>query len=102
MRPILMTSITTVAGLLPTVYGFGGYDPFIAPMALALGYGILFATPLTLLLLPSLYMVQHDLGNLIRRIPGFQDFYFIPAVAEAARLQAAKNAGLTETRHDQI
>ena len=97
LRPILLTSITTVAGLLPTVYGFGGYDPFIAPMAMALGYGILFATPLTLLLLPSLYMIQHDLGNLIRRIPGFQDFYFIPAVAYAARVQAANNAGLTET-----
>ncbi len=78
-RPILLTSITTVAGLLPTAYGFGGFDPFIAPMALALGYGILFATPLTLLLLPSLYMVQHDVGKLIRRIPQFRRFYFIPA-----------------------
>ena len=55
-RPILMTSITTVCGLIPTAYGFGGADPFIASMALALGYGILFATPLTLLLLPCLYM----------------------------------------------
>lgn len=47
-------------------------------MALALGYGILFATPLTLILLPSLYMIQHDLGNLIRRIPRFRKYYFIP------------------------
>ncbi|MBN4081454.1 efflux RND transporter permease subunit, partial [Caldithrix abyssi] len=85
LRPILLTSITTVAALLPTVYGFGGYDPFIAPMALALGYGILFATPLTLFLLPSLYMAQHDIGKLIRRIPGLKHFYFIP-----------KEAGLTK------
>ncbi|MEE9162205.1 MAG: efflux RND transporter permease subunit, partial [Candidatus Neomarinimicrobiota bacterium] len=77
LRPILLTSITTVAGLLPTAYGLWGYNAFIAPMALALGYGILFATPLTLLLLPSLYMVQHDIGLLIRRIPGFEDYYFI-------------------------
>jgi len=82
LRPILLTSITTVAGLLPTAYGFGGYDPFIAPMALALGYGVLFATPLTLLLLPSLVMIQHDIGKLIRRIPRFRNFYFIPAKAE--------------------
>ncbi len=66
-----------MAGLLPTAYGLWGYNAFIAPMALALGYGILFATPLTLLLLPSLYMVQHDIGQLIRRIPGFEDYYFI-------------------------
>jgi multidrug efflux pump subunit AcrB len=78
LRPILLTSITTVAGLLPTAYGFGGYDPFIAPMALALGYGILFATPLTLLLLPCMYVIQHDVGKLIRRISRFREFYFIP------------------------
>ncbi|MFC1543273.1 efflux RND transporter permease subunit [Candidatus Neomarinimicrobiota bacterium] len=85
LRPILLTSITTVAGLLPTAYGFGGYDPFIAPMALALGYGILFATPLTLLLLPSMYMIQHDIGKLIRRISRFRNFYFIPAAKSGDR-----------------
>jgi len=72
LRPILLTSITTVAALLPTVYGVAGSNIFIAPMALALGYGILFATPLTLFLLPSLYMVQHDFWRLIKRIPGIK------------------------------
>lgn len=52
LRPILLTSVTTVAGLLPMAYGIGGSDPFVAPMAPAMGYGILFATPLTLILLP--------------------------------------------------
>jgi multidrug efflux pump subunit AcrB len=61
LRPILLTSITTVAGLLPMAYGLGGSDPFAAPMALAMGYGILFATPLTLLLLPCLLRAQQDL-----------------------------------------
>ncbi len=78
LRPILLTSITTVAGLLPTAYGMGGDDPFIAVMALALGYGILFATPLTLILLPCLYMIQHDIGILVRKIPGMSHFHFIP------------------------
>mgnify|MGYP003326448145 CR=1 FL=1 len=42
-RPILITSFSTVAGLLPLAYGLGGSDPFIAPMALAIGYGLLFS-----------------------------------------------------------
>jgi len=65
LRPILLTSITTVAGLLPMAYGLGGSDPFSAPMALAMGYGILFATPLTLILLPCLLLIQNDLKSLV-------------------------------------
>ncbi len=65
LRPILLTSITTVAGLLPMAYGLGGSDPFSAPMALAMGYGILFATPLTLVLLPCLLLIQGDLKRLV-------------------------------------
>ena len=59
-RPILITSFSTVAGLLPLAYGLGGSDPFIAPMALAIGYGLLFSTPLTLFLLPALYLILID------------------------------------------
>jgi multidrug efflux pump subunit AcrB len=70
LRPILLTSFTTVAGVLPLAYGAGGVDPFVAPMAMALGYGILFATPLTLLLLPCLYLVRHDFGKIASRIAG--------------------------------
>ena len=65
LRPILLTSITTVAGLLPMAYGLGGSDPFSAPMALAMGYGILFATPLTLILLPCMLLIQGDLKRLV-------------------------------------
>ncbi len=68
LRPILLTSITTVAGLLPMAYGLGGSDPFSAPMALAMGYGILFATPLTLILLPCMLVIQKDLQRLSTRI----------------------------------
>jgi multidrug efflux pump subunit AcrB len=68
LRPILLTSVTTVAGLLPMAYGLGGSDPFSAPMALAMGYGILFATPLTLILLPCLLMVQVDVTGAARQI----------------------------------
>lgn len=84
LRPILLTSITTVAALLPTVYSLAGYNFFIAPMAMALGYGILFATPLTLFLLPSLYLARNDVGNLIKRILGSKNYYVIPGKAELA------------------
>jgi len=67
LRPILLTSLTTVAGLLPMAYGIGGSDPFSAPMALAMGYGILFATPLTLVLIPCLLLVRDDAAALLRR-----------------------------------
>jgi multidrug efflux pump subunit AcrB len=68
LRPIVLTSITTVAGLLPMAYGLGGSDPFSAPMALAMGYGILFATPITLLLIPCLLMAMHDGRGLLERL----------------------------------
>jgi multidrug efflux pump subunit AcrB len=67
LRAILLTTLTTVAGLLPLAYGLGGTDLYMQPMALALGYGILFATPLTLVLVPSLYMIGADIGGLFRR-----------------------------------
>ena len=68
LRPIVLTSITTVAGLLPMAYGLGGSDPFSAPMALAMGYGILFATPITLILIPCLLAVIDDLHAMTARL----------------------------------
>jgi multidrug efflux pump subunit AcrB len=70
LRAILMTTFTTVAGLLPLAYGIGGTDIYMGPMALALGYGILFATPLTLVLVPCLYLIGEDIKKLFRRSPG--------------------------------
>ena len=60
-RAIIMTTLTTVAGVTPTVYGLGGTDPFMAPMALSLGYGLVFATPLILFLVPCSYLVYIDI-----------------------------------------
>jgi multidrug efflux pump subunit AcrB len=67
-RPILLTSVTTVAGLLPMAYGIGGSDPFSAPMALAMGYGVLLATPLTLILLPCALTVGSDMKRVVRKL----------------------------------
>ena len=65
-RAVCLTSITTVLGLLPLVYGIGGYDKFLRPAAVALGYGLLFSTILILLLVPALYIIRLDLFRSIR------------------------------------
>jgi len=67
LRAILLTTVSTVAGLMPLAYGLGGADPYMGPMALALGWGLLFATPLTLVLVPCAFMVGHDVAGLFRR-----------------------------------
>jgi multidrug efflux pump subunit AcrB len=66
LRPILMTTLSTVVALLPLAYGLGGTALFMSPMALALGWGLLLATPLTLVLLPCLYIIGNDIKNLLR------------------------------------
>ncbi len=67
LRAIVLTTISTVAGLLPLAYGIGGSDPYMSPMALALGYGLLFATPLTLVLVPSLYVISEDIAAIFKQ-----------------------------------
>jgi multidrug efflux pump subunit AcrB len=61
LRPILMTSVTTIAGLLSVAYGWGGGDPFLKPMALALVWGLAFSTILTLVVIPCLYHAFDDM-----------------------------------------
>ncbi len=67
MRPVLLTTFTTVAGLLPTAYGLGGKDGLIMPLTMAMAYGLLFATLITLVLTPALLVIGHDIGHLLGR-----------------------------------
>ncbi len=60
LRPVLLTTLTTAAGLLPTAYGLGGYDPFLVPMALSFAWGLIFSTVLILGLVPLLYVLVLD------------------------------------------
>ncbi len=66
-RPVLLTTLTTFGGLAPMIFETSRQARFMIPMALSLGYGILFATGITLLLVPSLYLVLEDIKNLFRR-----------------------------------
>jgi multidrug efflux pump subunit AcrB len=72
LRAVLLTATTTVVGLLPTAYGWGGMDPFVAPMALALSWGLMFATLVTLFTIPATLAVGHDVRALLKGLAGLQ------------------------------
>ncbi len=65
-RPILLTSLTTFGGLAPMIFETSRQARFLIPMALSLGFGILFATFITLILVPALYLVTEDLRALVK------------------------------------
>jgi multidrug efflux pump subunit AcrB len=67
LRPIILTTLTTVAGLIPTVYGIGGDAKTLVPVVMAMAYGLLFATLLTLIFVPAIYMVSMDIKKLFLR-----------------------------------
>jgi multidrug efflux pump subunit AcrB len=60
-RPIMLTTLTTFFGLTPMILEKSLQARFLIPMAVSLGFGILFATAITLLLVPSLYMILEDI-----------------------------------------
>jgi multidrug efflux pump subunit AcrB len=66
-RPIILTSLTTSLGLTPIILEQSMQAQFLIPMAISLGFGILFATLITLLLVPSLYIILEDLLKLFRK-----------------------------------
>ena len=70
LRPVLLTSLTTFAGLTPLIFEKSTQAQFLIPMAVSLGFGILFATFITLLLVPLNYLVLEDLRGLARRLAG--------------------------------
>lgn len=65
-RPIFLTSITTFAGLMPLMFDRAIHAQFLKPMAVSLGFGILFATIITLFLIPAAYLLLEDAKALVR------------------------------------
>ncbi len=73
-RPVLLTSLTTFVGLTPLILEKSTQAQFLIPMAVSLGFGILFATFITLLLIPVNYMILEDIAALVRgETPGLAD-----------------------------
>lgn len=66
-RAIMLTSFTTFIGLVPIMLETSMQAKMVIPMAVSLGFGVLFATVVTLVMIPSLYLVIEDIKNLRRR-----------------------------------
>lgn len=73
-RPILLTTVTTFLGISPLIFFSTGQTAFLAPMAVSLGFGLVFATALILIALPCFYLIADDLRHyvctLVRKIRG--------------------------------
>jgi len=63
IRPILLTTITTFLGVSPLIFFASGQTAFLSPMAVSLGFGLMFATVLILVVLPCFYLIADDMRN---------------------------------------
>ena len=70
-RPVILTSMTTFLGLLPLLFETSTQAQFLIPMGISLGFGILFATFITLILIPCHYLMLEDIKGLVARIKRF-------------------------------
>jgi len=67
-RAIILTSLTTFGGLMPMILERSLQAKFLIPMAVSLGYGVLFATVITLLLIPCFYLILEDIHNVTEKL----------------------------------
>ncbi|MGE4416861.1 acriflavine resistance protein B [Marinobacterium iners] len=67
-RPVMLTSLTTFIGLMPLLFEKAVQAQFLIPMAVSLGFGIIFATVVTLIMVPVNFMLLEDLRRLGRRL----------------------------------
>lgn len=66
-RPIILTTLTTFFGLMPMILETSRQAKFMIPMAISLGFGVLFATIITLVIVPCFYMIVND----VKKLSGF-------------------------------
>jgi multidrug efflux pump subunit AcrB len=67
-RAIILTSFTTAAGLMPILLETSTQAQFVIPMAISISFGIIFATVITLFLIPALYLLKEDASARMQRI----------------------------------
>ncbi|WP_221568447.1 efflux RND transporter permease subunit [Alkalihalobacillus sp. TS-13] len=68
MRPIFMTTLTTAGAMMPLAFETGASGGYQAPLAIVVISGLLFATMITLVLIPAVYMLYSDIGRGFKRI----------------------------------
>ena len=71
-RPIMLTTLTTFFGLSPMILETSRQAKFLIPMAISLGFGILFSTAIVLVLVPALYIILEDVKAVLGKIFGLQ------------------------------
>lgn len=93
-RPILLTSLTTFAGLAPLLLERSLQAQFLKPMAVSLGFGVLFATGVSLVIVPCSYLVLADLGSWALRLRRRSPSAIQPERSgETTRVQDAVSSG---------
>ncbi|MCK5541834.1 MAG: efflux RND transporter permease subunit [Desulfobacterales bacterium] len=75
-RPVLLTSVTTIAGLFPLLLETSFQAQFLIPMAISICFGLLVATILTLVYVPSLYLIVKDIADFFQQLLGLRSTNF--------------------------
>ena len=86
-RPIMLTSVTTFVGLLPLIMDRSLQAQFLIPMAVSLAFGVLFATVITLFLIPCSLLLADDLGRVLASMKAWYFRPFKKPIAEPAEAQ---------------
>lgn len=85
-RAITLTSFTTFAGVLPIMFETSLQAGFVIPMAVALGFAVMYATLVTLILVPCLYLILSDIGHVAKRFGRFIKGLFMRSNKTAEQL----------------
>lgn len=94
-RPIMLTSVTTFVGLLPLMMDRSLQAQFLIPMAVSLAFGVLFATLITLYLVPCSLLIGDDIG---RGIHAFRNWFFEPFHNDGTDVRSTSARESEETR----
>jgi len=93
-RPVLLTSVTTIAGLFPLLLERSFQAQFLVPMAVSISFGLMAATLLTLLYVPALYLIVRDIAQKIK--PGLFEPETVDEIIEDAQPLVGTSDGLPE------
>ena len=97
-RPILLTSLTTAAGITPLMLERSVQAQFLIPMAVALAFGVLFSTAITLVLVPAIYLVLEDMREFFQWLYGGGSGEEAHEEKEPERTEREEPAGLRAAR----